>query len=191
MKYKYAPYACGEKTDLWTVRLERLILEIAKTARHHKKKYFLSGGFAIDLAFGSITRSHEDIDFHPLEKDAKWWEKWFVKRGYLIKTTKDTKLFKYAFVVFDRKSNYVADVYPFTATNTGRISMVDKNGIKRVWKGKSWKKSKGIKHKGVIITIENPRTIIFQKMHHAKEFHIKLSKKHLHDLEIFKKVNKS
>ena len=66
-----------QKIDEWSLKLEALLLKIAEAAQKHHKRYYFGGGFAIDLTFGGLSRSHEDIDFAPMEEDTEWWKDWF------------------------------------------------------------------------------------------------------------------
>jgi hypothetical protein len=67
-----------QKIDQWTQRLESFLLRIATTAEEAGKRYYIGGGFAVDLSFGGISRPHEDVDFHPMEEDTRWWKDWFI-----------------------------------------------------------------------------------------------------------------
>ena len=70
--------------DTWTQQLVALLLDIASTAQKAGKRHYIGGGFAVDLAFGGISRSHEDIDFHPMEEDTEWWKDWFRWRVLML-----------------------------------------------------------------------------------------------------------
>lgn len=99
-------------SDKWTLTLEGLLLDIAKTAQETNKKYYIGGGFAIDLTVGKLTRSHEDIDFHPEEKDTNFWKDWFKGRGYIISRDPDMEDYPNAFLPTNENKDYFGDVYP-------------------------------------------------------------------------------
>jgi hypothetical protein len=101
-----------QEIDHWTQQLEALLLKIAHVAQEAGKRYYIGGGFAVDLTFGGLSRPHEDIDFHPMEEDTQWWKDWFTSQGYLISKDPDMNDYPYAFLPTNEKHDYFADVYP-------------------------------------------------------------------------------
>lgn len=172
--------------DNWTLKLEKLLLDIAKSANVVDKRYFIGGGFAIDLTFGELTRPHEDIDFHPEEKDSNWWKDWFKDQGLILSKDPDMEDYPNAFLPTNKNKDYFADVYPVKFEANGKISLLYKDGTHSIWKGKSWKDNKRVNYKGVSIYVENYKTVLKQKKEYAKEKGIPLSEKHLHDFNLFK-----
>jgi len=183
--------------DEWTHKLESLVLKIAEVAQTHNKKYYFGGGFAIDLTFGELTRSHEDLDFYPMEEDTQWWKDWFNSQGYIISNDTDMKNLVNAFSVLGKNNEYFADVYPFSFDSNGEISMDIKEGTKEIWdgmltiqgtraiwKGKSWNDVKHVEYKNQTVVVENYKTVLQQKeaylqLHPGET----LSEKHLLDFK--------
>jgi uncharacterized protein YneR len=70
---------------------EILIQELDKIFHFSKKSgllSFVSGGFAIDFAYGKLTREHDDIDLLVEEKDFLIWKNWFIDNGYNLQLFK-------------------------------------------------------------------------------------------------------
>jgi hypothetical protein len=176
--------------DPWTLQLEKLLLQIAQTAKEQNKKYYFGGGFAIDLSFGEITRKHEDLDFYPMEEDINWWKVWFQKNGFLISRDPDMRDFPHAFLPTNKNNDYFADVYPIKIGEQGEIMMLWKDGHYGIWKGKSYFDNKKVVYKDVSVYIENPSQVIQQKLDYAQEHAIELSEKHQHDITLYKSLQK-
>ncbi|WP_201391452.1 nucleotidyltransferase domain-containing protein [Ktedonobacter sp. SOSP1-85] len=139
-----------QEIDQWTKKLEALLLMIAHIAQEAGKHYYIGGGFAVDLAFGGLSRSHEDIDFHPMEEDTQWWKDWFASQGYIISKDPNMEDYPHAFLLTNAKREYIADVYPVKVDKNGTISVthtVTYQG-RPWWRGKSWKEVKQIIYKG-------------------------------------------
>lgn len=186
--------------DEKTAALESLVLRIAHDAARHRKKYYIGGGFAIDIAFGGLSRAHDDIDFYPLEADTLWWKKWFSEQGYAISIDVDMAPLRYAFLVSGQVEPAtgvagLADVYPIAVDDVGSISMAVRPGATEVWDGmlsisggrgiwpgKSWRNVHGVMYKGCKIFIEDYHAVLAQKEAyirlHPSE---RLGDKHLHD----------
>lgn len=175
------------KIDKWTLDLEKLLLDIAKAANENSKKYYFGGGFSLDLLLGKLTRSHEDIDFLPLEKDTQWWRDWFESKGFILSKDPDMDKFPNVFKVTDEKDSYYVDVWPIKIGTNGEILWLTKDGSYLAFSGHSYKETKTINYKGIPLVVEYPENIINQKIKHSKEFNIELSEKHKHDLRLFKK----
>lgn len=170
--------------DPWTLKLEGLLLEIAREAQREHKKYYVGGGFAIDLSIGKITRPHEDLDFYPMESDTDFWKNWFKKKGFIISKDPDMLDYPKSFLPTNEQKDYFSDVYPVTIGENGEISMLYKDGSQKVWEGKSWNEVQLVKYKGAPVFIENPETVLSQKLEYIKEHGGELSDKHKHDFKI-------
>ncbi|SRR5258708_2943820 len=183
--------------DKKTLQLETLLLQISQIAQKNNKKYYFGGGFAIDLTFGGLSRSHEDLDFYPMAEDTNWWKDWFHSQGYIVSKDTDMENLVNAFSVLGNNNNYFADVYPVSVDNKGEISMLVKErtqevwdgmltiyGTRGLWEGKSWNEVKNVNYKGQTITVENYKTILLQKENYIKLHPGEtLSKKHLLDFK--------
>jgi len=169
--------------DQWTQQLEALLLDIASTAQKAGKRYYIGGGFAVDLAFGGISCPHEDIDFAPMEEDAEWWKDWFRSKGYRISKDPDMNDYPYAFLVTNEKLEYFADVYPVRVEKDGTISVTHTPGYqgRPWWKGKSWNNVKQVGYKGQTIVVENYPSVLQQKVEHYRWHGGMPEGKHLHD----------
>jgi hypothetical protein len=169
--------------DAWTERLIALLLQIAAAAEQHGRRYFISSGLAVDLAFGGLSRAHEDIDFHPLEADTEWWKEWFVAQGYVIDHDPDMAQFPYAFLVTNAQREYLADVYPMREAADGTVEIThtgDYEG-RPWWAGKSWRALRRITYRGQRIVVEPYETALAQKAGHVLWHGGMLDEKHLHD----------
>lgn len=177
-----------EVPDDWTLKLEKLLLEVAATAEKEGKKYFLGCGFGLDVLQGRLTRSHEDLDIFPMEEDTQWWKDWFSSRGYIISKEPDMKDFPYAFLLTNQKHDYLVDVYPVKVSKDGVIIVTSTNEYKgRLWwQGKNWDEVRKVFYKGIPIYVENPQTIIAQKLGHVSFHNEPLAGKHLHDFNLFR-----
>lgn len=183
--------------DQWTFQLEALLLQIAGAAQKHNKRYYIGGGFAIDLTFGGLSRPHGDLDFYPMEEDTQWWKDWFRSLGYIISKDTDMEDLPNAFSLLNERNDYFADVYPIAMGSSGEISMVVKEGThevwdgmltikgtRGVWQGKSWNEVRNVNYKGQSIVVENYKTVLMQKEEYIKLHPGEvLSEKHLHDFE--------
>lgn len=177
--------------DDHTLELEQLLLEIATSASLHRKRYFIGGGFAIDLNFGKLTRGHDDIDFHPVEEDIDWWQRWFQNKRYIISKDPDMRDFPYAFLLKNEKNEYIADVYPVKIGIHGEIYMYESDDTYHVWDGKSWKKVNEVIYKGVSIYVEDAESVLNQKIEHSHKHNLPLEEKHKHDLRLYGKSRKT
>jgi hypothetical protein len=169
--------------DHWTYQLEALLLQIAATAQENNMQYYIGGGLAVDLTFGGLSRSHEDIDFHPLEEDAQWWKHWFVSQGYIVSKDPDMQDYPYAFLLTNERHDYFADVYPVKIDLNGTISVTVANGFegRPWWKGKSWSEVTAVNYKGQTIVVENYKSVLKQKEEQYKWHGGNITGKHLHD----------
>ena len=183
--------------DQWTLKLEALLLHIAETAQKHYKRYYFGGGFAIDLTFGGLSRSHGDVDFYPLEEDTQWWKDWFRAQGYLPYKEKDMENLPNAFSILTQDNVYVAEIYPIAIGSNGEISMFVSDGThdiwdelltiegtRGLWQGKSWNEVRTVNYKGQSIAVENYKTVLRQledyRKIHPQEAYLE---KHLHDFK--------
>lgn len=171
--------------DLWTLRLEEVLIEIAKEAEKSRRKYFIGGGFALDINLGKLTRPHEDIDFHPIEEDAASWQRWFQSKGYVIGKDPDMKDYPHAFLLTNDNNDYIADVYPVKINKHGEVFLYETHGGHSKWEGKSYLTVKRVHYKGVPIYIEDPESVLVQKIDHVTSRNIPLSDKHLHDIKLY------
>ena len=171
----------GYLPDQKTILLEPLLLRIAHTAATHNKKYYIGGGFAIDLACGGISRPHDDVDFYPLEADASWWNEWFNEQGYITSVDTDMVPLLHVFLVSQQNvsatgTEALADVYPIAAGSSGDISMAVHPGTTEVWDGmlaiqngrgtwpgKTWQNVRSIEYKGQQVFVEDCRAVLAQK----------------------------
>ena len=169
--------------DKWTQQLVALLLDIASTAQKAGKRYYIGGGFAVDLAFGGISRSHEDIDFHPMEEDTEWWKDWFRSKGYSISKDPDMNDYPYAFLPTNEKHEYFADVYPVKIEKDGTVSVTHTPGYqgRPWWKGKTWNDVKQVSYKGYTVVVENYLSVLQQKAEHYRWHGGAPEGKHLHD----------
>lgn len=191
------PTANQEELNRWTALLEALVLRIAEAAQKYQKPYYFGGGFAIDLTFGGLTRSHADIDFYPREEDTAWWQEWFRSQGYITSKDTDMEPLRNAFSVINEANDYFADVYPVAVGASGEISMAVYAGTEVVWdgmltiqgdrarwEGKSWNEIRSIIYKGQTVSLENYKTVLMQKEEYIKLHPGEvLSEKHLHDFQ--------
>lgn len=178
-------------TDPWTLKLEALLVDIATAARENNKRYYFGGGFAIDLNLGKLTRAHEDLDFYPEEKDTEWWKEWFKSKGFIISKDSDMANYPNAFLLTNENNDYFADVYPVRIEKSGEISMLRKDSTHGTWEGKSFKEVRHVDYKNTSVYVENPATVIKQKLKHASEHQAPLSEKHKLDIENYEKYLKS
>ncbi len=171
--------------DQWTYQLEALLLLIAATAQENNKRYYIGGGFAVDLTFGGLSRSHQDIDFHPMEDDTQWWKDWFASQGYIISKEPDMEDYPYAFLPTNEKHDYFADVYPLKVDQDGIISVTvtDRYTGRPWWEDKSWNEVKHINYKGQDVIVENYKSVLKQKEGHYKWYGGTVEGKHLHDFQ--------
>ncbi|HEY6541425.1 MAG TPA: hypothetical protein VIZ18_10825 [Ktedonobacteraceae bacterium] len=181
--------------EQWNQRLEALLLDIASTAQKAGKRYYIGGGFAIDLTFGGVSRPHGDLDFYPMEEDTQWWKDWFRSQGYIVSRDTDMENLPNAFSLVNENHDYFADVYPIAIGKNGEISMLVKEdthevwdgmltiqGTRGVWQGKSWNEVREVNYKGQAIAVENYKTVLMQKEEYIKLHPGEaLSEKHLHD----------
>lgn len=185
MSQQFADYP--PVTDEWTLRLEKLLLEIAGNADKAGKRYFLGCGFGLDVLLGRLTRSHEDLDIFPLEEDVGWWQAWFKSKGFIIDKDPDMVPYPFAFWPTNEQHEYFADVYPVKIAEDGEVSVtctqLDK--VRPWWETKNWNEVQPVIYKGVQIHVENPRSIIFQKLGHTTFHKEELAGKHLHDVELY------
>ena len=158
-------------------------MQIAATAQENSKQYYIGGGLAIDLTFGGFSRSHEDIDFHPLEEDTQWWKDWFIFQGYIVSKDPDMQDYPHAFLVTNERHDYFADVYPVNIDRDGIISVTVANAYvgRPWWKGKSWNEVTAVKYKGQVIIVENYKSVLKQKEEHYKWHGGIITGKHLYD----------
>lgn len=190
----------GYLPDQKTMLLESLLLRVAHTAATHNKKYYIGGGFAIDLACGGISRPHDDVDFYPLEADALWWKELFNEQEYITSVDTDMVPLLYAFLMSQQKMSAtgieaLADVYPVAAGSNGDISMAVRPGTTEVWDGmlaiqngrgiwpgKTWQIVRSIEYKGQQVSVEDCRAVLAQKEAYIR-LHLgeKLGAKHIHD----------
>jgi hypothetical protein len=186
-----------QQLDHWTLKLEALVLSIAEAAQQHQKRYFIGGGFAIDLTFGGLSRPHGDVDFYPLEEDTQWWKDWFRSQGYVLYKEKDMENLPNAFSILTQDQVYVAEIYPVARGSRGEISMLVSEGTHDtwdevltiqgnhgLWQGKSWDEVRAVTYKGQAIIVENYHTVLHElenyRKRHAQEAYLE---KHLHDFE--------
>ncbi len=167
----------------WTYQLEALLLQIAVAAQENNRQYYIGGGLAVDLTFGGFSRSHEDIDFHPLEEDTQWWKDWFVFQGYIVSKVPDMQDYPYAFLVTNERHDYFADVYPVKIDLNGTISVTVASGFtgRPWWKGKLWNEVTAVNYKGQTIIVENYTSVLKQKEEHYKWHGGDITGKHLQD----------
>lgn len=180
MKQEFTP-------DKWTKKLIDLLLDIAKIAQKENKKYYIGGGFSIYLTLGKILRNHEDIDFYPDKKDKQWWKNWFIKKGYKIIRGEWMNNYPDAYYLTNDKGEYFADVYPIKIFDNGSIGMLNKNGKYGVWEGKSWIEVKKVAFQKTSVFVENPKSVIEQKLEWSQRNKKPLSQKHEEDIEIYNK----
>jgi hypothetical protein len=175
--------AAEQIIDSWTYQLEALLLQIAETAQENSKQYYIGGGLAIDLTFGGLSRSHEDIDFHPLEEDTQWWKDWFIFQGYSISSDPDMQDYSHAFLVTNEHYDYFADVYPVKIDADGTISVTVTDGFagRPWWKGKCWHEVTAVDYKGQVVIVENYLSVLQQKECHYTWHGGVITGKHLHD----------
>ncbi|HEV2662406.1 MAG TPA: hypothetical protein VGU68_17505, partial [Ktedonobacteraceae bacterium] len=168
--------------DHWTYQLEALLLQIAATAQENNIHYYIGGGLAIDLTFGGLSRTHEDIDFHPLEEDTQWWKDWFVSQGDIVSKDPDMQDYPYAFLLMNERHDYFADVYPVKINLNGTITVTVANGFggRPWWKGKSWNEVIAVNYKGQKIIVESYKSVLKQKEEHYKWHGGKVTGKHLY-----------
>lgn len=181
--------------DQWTLMLEALLLRIAETAQKHQKRYYIGGGFAIDLTFGGLSRPHGDVDLYPLEEDTQWWKDWFRSQGYLLYKEKDMVNLPNAFSILTEDQVYVAEIYPIAIGSSGEISMLVSSGThdmwdelltiegtRGLWQGKSWNEVRTVNYKGQAIVVENYHTVL-QQLEDYRKRHPQAAylEKHLHD----------
>lgn len=97
----------GELKDLKTIKTFEKLLEWSEIANKFDKLLIVQGGYAVDLAYGKITRKHDDLDLMVLEKDLGWFKERFVIDGYKIKIHEEHNpnlsycAYKYNFIVED------------------------------------------------------------------------------------------
>ncbi len=183
-----------------TKQLVKLLSEILTASEINKKRVLLSGGFALEIEAVNernnsvITRNHDDIDIHPLEKDIVFWKRWFVNKKFIIGTNYEIKDKSKAFVAHSPNSTFDnnlpeeafhIDVYSINVDRCGTISD-SIFGVKRIWRNINWYKDvKTLLWKKQIVHILDHKFILSYKKEVAKNIKKPLRKKDIHDLKLF------
>lgn len=170
-----------------TINLNNLLLEIIKTSQKYGKKFFVSGGFALDIEIGKITRNHDDLDLHPMERDILCWKRWFKKKGFKIRYNIEIKDKTKAFVAHSPDSQFYVDMYGVRVSENGKLSSAE-SGRRHDWAGTTWQqtvKRKTWQQKKV--NILHYQGILWLKKQTAKKKKGVLRKKDWHDLKLFKR----
>lgn len=71
-------------SDLKTIYHIQEFIKISTLARENNKFIAAQGGFAVDLAVGSLTRKHDDLDVVILKQDLLYFKSLLVGQGYKI-----------------------------------------------------------------------------------------------------------
>ncbi len=173
--------------DLKTVKTVEKLLEWAEIADKYQKIFIVQGGYTVDLAFGKITRNHDDLDVITLEKDLDWFKECLITDGYKIKVHEG----------HNPKLTFCSYKYNFLAEASIYIDWEGINIDTEVWdRGDGEKYVWPIKPEDLYLTTYidqipvkylNPKLIYdFKKKQQEKGWDIR--EKEEHDFEILKKI---
>ena len=68
--------------DSKTSELIQIIMNLATIASLNNKLLIVQGGFAVDLAYGRLTRVHDDLDLITLESELDFFKEELIKLGH-------------------------------------------------------------------------------------------------------------
>lgn len=95
------------RDDRRLVEYVKTMLKWAEIADKFGKEFIVCGGFAVDLAVGKVTRTHDDLDVCVLSQDVPWFKERFEVDGYKFKYHEGKKstdhfcAYKYNFMIED------------------------------------------------------------------------------------------
>lgn len=171
-----------------TKKLNKLLLEIIEVSKEFEKKFFVAGGFALDIEVGRLTRNHDDLDLHPLEKNITWWKKWFRKKGFKIDYNPEIKDKTKAFVAYSPDDEFYVDMYGVKVGRKGKLFSAE-SGKRHDWAGTTWQGTVKTKDwQGRKVNILHHEGILWLKKKTVKKQSSKLRKKDIHDLKLFEKA---
>lgn len=75
------------KNDRHLIEYVRLLLQWNEIAVKFNKLFAVQGGFAVELAAGKTTRTHDDLDILVLAEDIGWFKERFPIDGHKLKYT--------------------------------------------------------------------------------------------------------
>lgn len=168
--------------DQKTYKLLVEIENIFSFSKSENKVVFLLGWFAVDSAFGSITRNHHDIDIMIEEIDLKFWKEWFIQKGfeckkYQKKSQNNCFYFEKDWVIIDVGSFYYQDNQVFDRCDFDEKPFLwptKKDKLFRSWK-LSW----------ISLNFASPEILLFFRTMSSWKL---LRENDLHDIEILKKL---
>ena len=169
-----------------TTSLNDLLLEIIKAAEKNRKRLFVTGGFALEIEVGRLTRNHDDLDLQPMEEDITWWKKWFKNKGFRVGYNDGIKDKTKAFMAHSHDSSFYADMYGVKVAKDGALSSAER-GKRHNW-GSTWQKV--IKQKawrGKKVYVIEYSTVLWLKKETVRKGQGKIRKKDIHDFKLFKK----
>lgn len=177
-----------------TRKLIELIKKIARHAAQHQLRYFIGGGFAIDLYTGKLTREHDDVDLVVDVVDSEAWKRCFEQWGYAIGRDDYMVYFPHSFTVGERTANeshhqpdhILVEVWPVELMDDGTLypPHIPEHPGRAWWKEKRHDNLQFVRFEGVDIWIEEPNITIDQKLAHVRHHKQQLSEKHIHDLKL-------
>ncbi|MFW6110169.1 MAG: nucleotidyltransferase domain-containing protein [Patescibacteria group bacterium] len=175
--------------DKKTRDLSNLLLEIIEVAEIHGRDFFVSGGFALDIQTGELTRSHADLDLHPMEVDISWWKSWFKKKNFKISYNDEMRDRTKAFEAHSPRGSFYVDMYGVKIHNDGQISSAE-SGERKDWVGATWQeKIKKDVWEGKEVNVLDYRDILWLKKEVAKMPDYGIRGKDAHDLSLFRNTD--
>lgn len=181
----FEEFVADFKNDRRQVEYVRLLLQWAEISEKFGKLFAVQGGFAVELAAGKITRTHDDLDILILVKDVPWFKERFPIDGHKLKYT-EGKNPDLAFCAY--KYNFMMEECLYVDLE---VIHIDKNEVwdgdkndKYVWPIKPdelfWERSIGSQK----IKFLNPKTV-YEFKEKQREKDVKRDKED-HDFEILK-----
>lgn len=83
----FEEFVADFKNDRRLVEYVRLLLQWTEIAEKFNKLFAVQGGFAVELATGKVTRTHDDLDVLVLAEDIAWFKERFPIDGHKLKYT--------------------------------------------------------------------------------------------------------
>jgi len=170
--------------DKTTESLNTTLLEMLSVSEAANKTIFISGGFAIDIAVGRLTRNHDDIDAHPLEVDISWWKSWFKSKGFSIRYVDKIKDHSKAFVAYSPDQSYHVDMFGVKLNAEGKLSSAE-GGLRHDWSINPYGRERiTATWQSHNVTIFDPVGILWLKRDTARRNNTELRAKDIQDIKL-------
>lgn len=178
------------KSNRRLVEYVKTLLQWTEIAEKFNKLFAVQGGFAVELAVGKVTRSHDDLDIILFANEASWFKERFPVDGYKLKYLEGKNpeqhfcAYRYNFIIEDCIYVDMASIY------VGLDEVWDdEDGPKSVWPIKPselfWERKVG----GQNIKFLNPKIVHeFKKIQREKK---EKRDKEIHDFDMLKKFVKA